>query len=261
MKKKIENAVMTATKAVYPVAVLTTQAALTAEELAGKIFDDCKKAVADNLRYVPESLDDVTKKASDEFFCNLAWDYVKNKKALREFMRRSPAWNEDLQAWVINGNRTHEPDKNLIKKLVEEILCPAMNFENAEYIIQAMVWFYEDSSIAGKYLTKLAPKANLRQKKSKVFIAVCKALGVWQDSGEFQIKFSALCNEFNAKKIDFKLIVSIHPAYFLTMSNPHGKAKYVDGEFKGKFLLLWHKKIPKSGNKITFDERQIFLKK
>lgn len=26
-------------------------------------------------------------------------------------------------------------------------------------------------------------------------------------------------------------------------------------------LLLWHKKIPKSGNKITFDERQIFLKK
>ena len=26
-------------------------------------------------------------------------------------------------------------------------------------------------------------------------------------------------------------------------------------------LLLWHKKIPKSGNKRTFDERQIFLKK
>jgi len=70
----------------------------------------------------------------------------------------------------------------------------------------------------------------LRQKKSKVFIALCKALGIWQDSGEFQVKFSALCNEFNAKKINFKLIVSINPAHFLTMSNPHGKEKIVNGE-------------------------------
>ena len=60
---------------------------------------------------------------------------------------------------------------------------------------------------------------------AKVFIALCKALGIWQDSGKFQIDISALCNEFNAKKIDFKLIVSIHPAHFLTMSNPHGEEK------------------------------------
>ena len=67
MKKVIESAVLMATKAVYPVEVLTTKAAFLEDaELVEKIVADCKKAVA---------------------------DYVKNKKALREFMRRSPAWN------------------------------------------------------------------------------------------------------------------------------------------------------------------------
>jgi len=216
MKKTIENAVLTATKAAF----------LTDSELAEKIVADCKKAVTDYFRYVPENLDDVTAKATDEFFYRFAWDYVKNKKSLREFMRRSPAWNEDLQAWVINGNRTHNPDKDLIYKMAVELLQPALQTEDyykAESIAQAARWFYEDSEITGKFLTELAPKANLRQKKSKVFIALCKALRIWQDSGEFQVKFSALCNEFNAKKINFKLIVSINPAHFLTMSNPHGR--------------------------------------
>ena len=234
MKKTIENAVLTATKAAYPVAVLTTQAAfLTDSELAEKIIADCKKAVDDYFRYAPAYCDDVTEKATDEFFYRFAWDYVKNKKSLREFMRRSPAWNEDLQAWVINGNRTHNPDKDLIHKTAVELFKPALDFDygsdiannyNCGRILRALDWFSDsEDEDAGKILTELAPKANLRQKKSKVFIALCKALGIWQDSGEFQVKFSALCNEFNAKKINFKLIVSINPAHFLTMSNPHGR--------------------------------------
>ena len=105
MKKTIENAVLTATKAAYPFAVLTTQAAFLEDaELVEKIVADCKKAIADYFRYVPEELNDVEEFITDDFYYRLARDYVENKKALREFMRRSPAWNEDLQAWVINGN-------------------------------------------------------------------------------------------------------------------------------------------------------------
>jgi len=141
MKKVVENAVLTATKTAYPVAVLTTKAAfLEGAELVEKIVADCKKAVADYFRYVPAEINDVEFNITDAFYYRLAGDYVENKKSLREFMRRSPAWNEDLQAWVINGNRTHEPDKDLIHKLLIELLQPALQTEDyikAESISQA----------------------------------------------------------------------------------------------------------------------------
>ena len=128
MKKVVENAVLTATKTAYPVAV-TTQATTDGEELVEKIVADCKKAVADYFRYVPAEINDVEFNITDAFYYRLAGDYVNNKKALREFMRRSPAWNEDLQAWVINGNRTHEPNKDLILDKTREILTPALEKE------------------------------------------------------------------------------------------------------------------------------------
>ena len=107
-----------------------------------------------------------------------------------------------------------------------EILTPAMKIgdieQNTKIYRAAQYFIAPENELFADAVKELAPKANLRQKKSKVFIALCKALGIWQNSGKFQIDFSALCNEFNAKKIDFKLIVSIHPAHFLTMSNPHG---------------------------------------
>ena len=99
---------LTATKADYPFAVLTTQAAFISDaDLVEKIVADCKKAVADYFRYVPAELNDVEGVITDAFYYRLACDYVENKKTLREFLRRSPAWNEELQALVINGNRTH----------------------------------------------------------------------------------------------------------------------------------------------------------
>ena len=166
---------------------------------------------------------------TDDFYYRLAWDYVENKKALREFMRLSPAWDEDLQAWVINGNRTHEPDKDLIYQMAVNLLKPAFENNDKVKMYSAALWFSEsDNEEYVEALLELAPKANLRQKKSKVFIALCKALGVWQDSGKFQIDFSKLCNEFNSKKIDYKFIVSIHPAHFLTMSNPHATCTSFD---------------------------------
>lgn len=41
-------------------------------------------------------------------------------------LRKSPAWDENLQAVVINGTRTHNPDYNKIYDLAYEILRPTI---------------------------------------------------------------------------------------------------------------------------------------
>ena len=70
----------------------------------------------------------------------------------------------------------------------------------------------------------------------------------------------------NQAQIDFRDIEIVFTAN--SPANLEEQAQIVsqlDGLISKKTLLsqllLWHKKIPKSGNKITFDERQIFLKK
>lgn len=53
--------------------------------------------------------------ASDNFVKRLARGAARAKEPMREMMRKSPAWDEALDAWVINGNRTHEPDYEKIE--------------------------------------------------------------------------------------------------------------------------------------------------
>lgn len=185
-------------------------------------------ALADYFRYV-ENSEYTEEDFTPEFIHKLAVDSYYSKNALREMFRKSPAWNETLQCLVINGNRTHEPDLKYIDNVARIILKPA--YENAKTadekanIIFARLWFTDPTEEYEKALLNLAPKANLRKSKSKIFGALCKALGIWEDNGEFQRKFSDLCNEFNQKKIKEKIYVSINPAHFLTMSNPHNYRK------------------------------------
>ena len=63
---------------------------------------------------------------SDTFVSRLATTSVEAKENLRNMLRKSPAWNEELDALVINGNRTHEPDEERIWDLGLKILTPAM---------------------------------------------------------------------------------------------------------------------------------------
>lgn len=79
--------------------------------------------IADYRRYARETavLDDV----SDAFVERLAEDSVNAKADLRDLFSRSDAWNHDLQAIVINGTKTHNPDFSLVRSLAEKILYPA----------------------------------------------------------------------------------------------------------------------------------------
>lgn len=197
------------------------------KELYALTEQNIRHVIADYRRHTDMTsvLDDV----SDDFIYRLARDSVDAKTELLELLSKSPVWDERLQTLVINGTRTHEPDYKHIDYLAREI------FDNKIYgsdrhtrclILDALKFFtdpYDDQSFSVDALNELAPRAYAtNKKKSRVFKALCKALGVVDDtaSSNFQRLYAQIADEMMSKKINFKLFISINPAHFLTMSNP-----------------------------------------
>ena len=71
--------------------------------------------------YATQILDDI----SDAFVERLADDAIKSKRDLRDLFRKSQGWDEQLQAIVINGTKTHNPDYILVNNLANSILRPS----------------------------------------------------------------------------------------------------------------------------------------
>lgn len=192
--------------------------------------------------YKTDIIDDV----SDTFIHNLARDNAEAKCELRELFRKSPVWDEQLEALVINGTRTHNPDAKLILTLAVRILNPVAgtpclpcgDAEAIEGFFSEEYWYNEnhsewDEETRNYYnnkrnkrieiINRIAPKAYTPGKKlSRVFKAICDALGITDATAgsEFQRLYAQFADELTAKKIGFKLFISINPAHFLTMSNP-----------------------------------------
>ena len=165
----------------------------------------------------------------DKFVDRLAEDNTHAKGELRNLFRSSPVWDEELDALVINGTRTHNPDLRRIQTLADTILHPARlgaDMEKREKIRRAISFFAQpedDPSLAVQAIESLAPRAYApRKKKSRIFKAICDALHVSDDraGSKFQKLYAQFADELSARKIDFKLYVSLNPAHFLTMSNP-----------------------------------------
>ena len=162
------------------------------------------------------------------FVNQLASDSCYAKQELRELFSKSPVWDANLDALVINGTRTHDPDPNRIYSLGTDILSEAIyRTDNRNLIYEAIRFFYdpnyEEQGIAA--IKQLAPKAYApNKKKSRVFKALCQALGVADETAgsDFQRLYAQFADELTSKKIGFKLYVSINPAHFITMSNPKG---------------------------------------
>ena len=172
-----------------------------------------------------EVLDDVT----EDFIRTLAYDSVVAKTDLRNLFQSSPAWDENLQALVINGTRTHNPDFNIISDLAHDIFRPHINQFNEEVsnrLFDAIKFFTIPNGDRAVYINAIkaiAPKAYAPNKKpSRIFKALCDSLGVTDNAAgsNFQRLFAKFADELSSRKIDFKLFVSINPAHFLTMSNP-----------------------------------------
>ena len=189
--------------------------------------ENIRQAIKDYGEHTSQTrvLDDI----SEGFVNRLAKDSTRAKWELRELFRKSPVWDEKLSALVINGTRTHNPDYDVIYNLAQKILDPASTTENRSLVYGAINFFARPFDVdANKVLYKraleeLAPKAYAPNKKlSRVFKALCVELGVADETAgsEFQRLYAQFADELTAKRIGFKLYVSINPAHFLTMSNP-----------------------------------------
>lgn len=170
---------------------------------------------------------------SEEFINQLAEDATASKKNLRELLRKSPAWNENLQAVIINGTRTHDPDYSRVYRLGMEIFLPWLD-DNSGYkyreLASSAVRFFSESEASSyeldsyiKSIKILSPKAyRANRKKSRIFKAMCDTLGITDETAgsDFSRLFAQFADELSGKKLDFKLFLSINPAHFITMSNP-----------------------------------------
>ena len=201
-----------------------------------------EEKIAMNERNIRRMLEDygrhtwdqeVLQDVSEAFIKRLAKDSTIAKEGLRQLFRKSPAWDEELDAIVINGNRTHEPDYSVVKTLARTILNKPL--EDAAYPMEyrrlnrAIDYFVcpnideYDLQTCIDAINEIAPGAYAPgKKKSRIFRDICVALGVadMTAGSEFQKLYAQFADELSSKQIGFKLIVSINPAHFLSMSNP-----------------------------------------
>ncbi len=190
-----------------------------------------RTALADYARHTCDTqvMDDVC----EEFIRELAYDSAYAKADLRELFSKSPVWNEELQAIVINGTRTRNTDYERVYDLSTSILHPLYTKGKLSLReLRRVTRLFWDQDIPEDVKTdsidiinRIAPGAYAPGKKpSRVFKAICKATGIADETAgsEFQRLYAQLADELSARKLDFKLYVSINPAHFLTMSNPKG---------------------------------------
>lgn len=198
--------------------------------------NNIRKAIDDYWKHTYLGTD-IKADISDEFISTLAYDSVYAKQDLRNMLRKSPAWNEELDAVIINGTTTHDPDFDKIYRMTIRIVEPALVKAQEKDtplfndIISALNVFSSKTTPSQETLqaiSRIAPRAYAPGKKmSRVFKGLCDALGVTDNStgSDFQRKFAQIADEMSSKKIPFKLFLSINPAHFITMSNPKNDSR------------------------------------
>lgn len=200
---------------------------MTAEEKIALNERNIRQAIKDYGRYTFDQ--DVLEDVSDTFIKIVARDNYYAKQELRELFRKSPVWNEELDAIVINGTRTHDPDYDRVHDIACNILRPVATDENARCLRRAVMFFSRpdadpvDRAMYLHSLNELAPGAYVPGKKlTRVFRDLCKAVGVADETkgSEFQKLYAQFADELQSKQIPYKLFVSINPAHWITMSNP-----------------------------------------
>ena len=165
---------------------------------------------------------------SEKFIATLAQDSWTAKTELRNLFRKSPNWNEELQAIILKGTCTPEPNYNNIERWIQQILYPLAEKGEHDKRRDALTAskFFTEKDYRNKYidaLNKVAPKAYREGKKiTRVFKAFCDAIGITDETkgSKFQELFAKITDELLAKEYEFQLYISINPAHFLTMSNP-----------------------------------------
>lgn len=205
------------------------------EKVIEQSEENIRQALEDYARHSTETT--VMDDASDAFIKRLAKDNAYAKRELRELFSQSPVYDSKLDALVINGTRTHDPDQERIISLGRDILADALGIHEdldglnftGDMMRDILYFFagrwYSDEERDGyiEAIKRVAPKAYKEGRKlSRVFKQICQALGVADETAgsAFQRLYAQFADELSTKKIGFKLYVSLNPAHFITMSNP-----------------------------------------
>ena len=94
------------------------------EKVIAQSEENIRQALQDYARHSTETA--VMDDASDAFIHRLAKDNAYAKRELRELFSQSPVYDSKLDALVINGTRTHDPDPERIISLGRDILADAL---------------------------------------------------------------------------------------------------------------------------------------
>ncbi len=197
--------------------------------------ENIRQALRDYRRHTTET--DVIDDVSEAFIKRLAKDNAYAKQELRELFSQSPVYDAKLDALVINGTRTHDPDPSVILDVGRNILRGAIgeSFDERGFTFTSDMMWSILYFFAGQYNTDverdryistinlIAPKAyKVGRKPSRVFKSICQVLGIADETAgsDFQRLYAQFADELSAKKIGFKLYASLNPGHFLTMSNP-----------------------------------------
>ncbi len=176
------------------------------DKLKELIRNNIWTALEDYFRHADS--DDVYENISEEFVDRLASDAINGKRALRELFSESQGWNENLQAIVINGTKTHNPDYTLVHDLAHSILYPAKmdaDCDKLNLIERAVCFFARPNDKTDYYIdaiNQLAPQAYApRKKRSRIFKAICDSLGVTDLSAgsSFQHLFAQFADELSTR--------------------------------------------------------------
>lgn len=121
----------------------------------------------------------VLKDIDARFVDRLAEDNAYAKDELRSLFRKSPVWDEALDALVINGTRTHNPDYDVVYQLGDALLKPARekaDFEEWEKLGRAMQFFIgsqEDKASGIAAIQELSPMPTPRTRSPAGYSRHC----------------------------------------------------------------------------------------
>ena len=177
-------------------------------------------------------------RASDRFIDRFASESLKAKQPLRDLFRKSAYWNEELDAIVLDGKDTYMPRENEIRHGLDVLLnptsCGTSDLIEIYYYLDTFFTYtccpeFADSKFdcvrqsSVSFIKKTFPGAYAPGKKpSRILREICKQLDIIDESkgSMFQENFASLADELNGRVTNFKLVISVNPAHFLTMSNP-----------------------------------------
>lgn len=159
-------------------------------------------------------------KIGEDFVKNFSKESFTAKGMLRNMLRQHPLWNEDKMCVV----KEIEIKISLNRKKVDDLLIEFFYTLLSSHERAFFHDFFLNEEYCPDYLEdfiKFAGNAyKADRKKSRILRQLCKQKG-WDKIDGFEKWFAEISNELNTKTKKVDLIVSINPAHFLTMSNPH----------------------------------------